>query len=135
MLGDPTLDNSDRKPVTLSNGLIGATQWINTAAFALPAKGDFGNAPKSVFRLPGTNNWDISLFKKIPLKSETRYLQFRWEIYNVFNHTQFSGVNTTARFDDDPTSTTFKQQVNTAFGQVNAARNARVMQGSLRLTF
>src|SRR5262252_8390274 len=135
MVGDPTLDKSDRKAVTLSNGLIGPPQWINAAAFALPAKGDFGNAPKSVFRLPGTNNWDISLFKKIPLKSETRYLQFRWEIYNVFNHTQFSGVNATARFDDDPTSTTFKQQVNTAFGQVNAARNARVMQGSLRLTF
>jgi hypothetical protein len=135
MLGDPTLDSSDRNPVTLSNGLIGPPQWINAAAFALPAKGDFGNAPKDVFRLPGTNNWDISLFKKIPLKSETRYLQFRWEIYNVFNHTQFSGVNTTARFDDNPASATYKQQVNTAFGQVNAARNARVMQGSLRLTF
>jgi hypothetical protein len=77
MLGDPTLDNSDRKPVTLSNGLIGPPQWIIAAALALPAKGDFGDAPKSVFRLPGTNNWDISLFKKIPLKSETRYLQFQ----------------------------------------------------------
>jgi hypothetical protein len=135
MVGDPTLDNSDRKPVTLSNGLTGPPQWINSAAFALPSKGSFGNAPKDVFRLPGTNNWDISLFKKIPLKSETRYLQFRWEIYNVFNHTQFSGVNTSARFDDNPASATFMQQVNTAFGQVNAARSARVMQGSLRLTF
>jgi outer membrane receptor protein involved in Fe transport len=135
MVGDPTLSSGDRKPVTLSNGLIGPPQWINAAAFALPAKGNFGNAPKDVFRLPGTNNWDISFFKKIPLKSESRFLHLRWEIYNVFNHTQFSGVNTAARFDDNPASATYKQQVNTAFGQVNAARNARVMQGSLRFTF
>lgn len=139
LVGNPTLSSDGRKPAPLGNGLVGAPQWIDPAAFALPAKGDFGTAPKAVFRGPGVNNWDISLFKKIPIKSETRYLQFRWEIYNVFNHTQFSGVNTTARFDDSATTTaksaTFGQQVNTAFGQVNAARPARVMQGSLRLTF
>jgi hypothetical protein len=139
LVGNPTLSGDDRKPAPLGSGLVGAPQWINPAALALPAKGDFGTAPKAVFRGPGVNNWDISLFKKIPIKSETRYLQFRWEIYNVFNHTQFSGVNTTARFDDSATATsksaTYGQQVNTAFGQVNAARNARVMQGSLRLTF
>jgi hypothetical protein len=90
---------------------------------------DFGNAPKDVFRNPGTHNWDFSFFKNIPLKRESRYLQLRWEIYNAFNHTQYSGIDTTARFDANG------NQVNTRFGQVNAARSARVMQGSLRLTF
>jgi hypothetical protein len=104
-------------------------QWINPAVFARPSRGDFGNAPKDVFRNPGTHNWDFSLFKNIPLKSESRYLQFRWEIYNAFNHTQWSSIDTTARFDASG------NQVNTRFGQVNGARPARVMQGSLRLTF
>jgi hypothetical protein len=54
-------------------------RWFNTGVFARPAKGDWGNAPKDVFRGPGLNNWDISLLKNIPLKSELRVLQFRSE--------------------------------------------------------
>jgi hypothetical protein len=122
--GDPKLSGSQQTVAP-----TGFVQWINPAVFARPARGDFGNAPKDVFRNPGTHNWDFSLFKNIPLKSESRRLQFRWEVYNAFNHTQWSGVDTTARFDASG------KQVNTRFGQVNAARQARVMQGSLRLTF
>ena len=133
LVGDPTA--VDRKQATLANGLIGTIQWINPASVALPPKGNFGNLPKDVFRLPGTHNWDLSFFKNIPFFSERRFLQLRWEMYNVFNHTQFSGVNSTARFDDNPTSATYRQQINTNFGQVTAARPARVMQGSLRFSF
>jgi len=61
--------------------------------------------------------------------TRARRLQIRWEVYNAFNHTQWSGIDTTARFDANG------NQVNTRFGQVNGARGARVMQGSLRLTF
>jgi hypothetical protein len=103
--------------------------WFNTAVFARPAKGDPGNAPKDVFRGPGVNNWDISLFKKIPLMKEQRYVQLRWEMYNAFNHTQFSGVDNGARFDPQGS------QVNARFGQVTSARTARVMQAALRFTF
>lgn len=42
---------------------------------------------------------DVTLFKNIPLGNATRRLQLRWEIYNVFNHTQFATVDSTARFD------------------------------------
>ncbi len=122
--GNPNLSN-DQQTVAAT----GFVQWINPTVFARPARGDFGNAPKDVFRNPGTHNWDFSLFKNIPLKSESRYLQFRWEMYNAFNHTQWSGIDTTARFD------VADNQVNARFGQVTAARGARVMQGSLRLTF
>ena len=122
--GKPTLDAGAR--TIASTGFL---QWISPTVFARPAKGDFGNAPKDVFRNPGTHNWDVTLFKNIPLKGESRYLQFRWEIYNLANHTQWSGIDNTARFD------AAGNQVNTRFGQVNAARNPRQMQGSLRLTF
>jgi len=71
----------------------------------------------------------MSFFKKFPLASEKRYFQFRWERYNIFNHTQFQDVDTTPRFDVSGA------QVNARFGQVTSARGARVMQGSLRFTF
>jgi hypothetical protein len=104
-------------------------RWFNTAAFARPARGDFGSAPRNVARGPGSNNWDISLFKNIPVKSEKRYFQFRWEVYNLFNHTQFQSVDTDARFD--PAG----NQVDTRFGQVIATRPPRVMQFALSFKF
>ena len=104
-------------------------RWFDTSVFARPAKGDPGNAPRDVFRGPGHNNWDISIVKNFPLFSEARHFQFRTELYNAFNHTQFSGVDSTARFDPQG------NQVNARFGQVTGARGARVMQMSLRITF
>lgn len=102
---------------------------FNTAAFSAPGFGDPGNAPKDVFRGPGINNWDLTVTKNIPIGSEARKLLFRWEFYNAFNHTQFSTVDNTARFDASG------NQVNGRFGQATAARSARIMQGSLRFTF
>lgn len=113
----------------LDRGERSFNRWFNTAAFARPARGDFGNAPKVVARGPGSNNWDLSLFKNIPVRSEQRYFQFRWEIYNLFNHTQFQSVDTGARFD--PAG----NQVNTGFGQVIATRPPRVMQFALSFKF
>jgi len=69
------------------------------------------------------------MFKNVPIGGEKGKLQFRWEIYNLFNHTQFNGVNNIARFDPQGV------QVNAAFGQVTSARQERRMQGSLRFIF
>jgi hypothetical protein len=54
-------------------------------------------------------------------------LQFRGELYNAFNHTQYSGIDSTARFD------TAGNQVNTRLGQVTSTRSPRVVQ--LAITF
>ena len=105
------------------------SRFFNTDVFARPARGDFGNAPKDVFRRPGQGNWDLSFFKLFPVGSEKRNLQLRWEMYNALNHTQFSDVDSTARFDAQG------RQVNTRFGEVTGARNPRRMQASLRFTF
>lgn len=103
--------------------------WFDTTAFTRPGRGDFGSAPKDVVRGPGVNNWDLTLFKKFPLRSEQRYVQFRWEMYNIFNHTQFASVDTGARFD------TSGNQVNSNFGRVTATRPPRVMQFALNFVF
>jgi len=113
----------------LSPGERTFDRWFDTTAFARPPKGSPGNAPKDVFRGPGINNWDASLFKNFPLGSEKRVVQFRGEFYNAFNHTQYSSVNTTARFD------TTGKQTNLQFGQVTATRSPRVIQFALTLRF
>ncbi len=104
--------------------------WFNPAAFALPAGNANGNASKNSVRNPGVNNNDLVMSKRFPIKSEGKSITFRWEAYNVFNHTQYSGINTTARFDQVTGA-----QVNAAFGQVTGTRAARVMQGVLRFEF
>ncbi len=104
--------------------------WFNPGAFAVPGRNDPGNASKTSVRNPGVNNTDLSLVKRFPLKNEARYFQLRWEAYNAFNHTQYSGINTSARFD-----LATGAQVNALFGQVSSTRAPRVMQGSLRFTF
>jgi hypothetical protein len=106
-------------------------QWIDPGLVARPARGEFGSSGKTVFRNPGIHNWDMTLFKNIPISRRENgpKLQFRWEAYNVFNHTQYAGVDTTARFN--PAG----QQINGTFGQVTSTRPPRQMQGSLRVQF
>ena len=118
LVGDPTLPASQRT----------FDHWFNTAAFGRPAPGDRGNAGPVVVRGPGINNWNMSLFKNVRTGRRTN-VQFRAEAYNVFNHTQFSAVNTDPRFDAQG------NQVNLAFGQVTAARDPRIMQFALRVGF
>ena len=62
-------------------------------------------------------------------RAGTTNLQFRWEMYNVFNLVNWSSINTNAQFN--PAG----QQVNLSFGQATAARSARVMQGAIRFSF
>ncbi len=104
-------------------------RYFNTEVFRMPAVGTFGNAARTVIRGPGMNNWDIALFKSIPVNERMRF-QFRCETYNTFNHTQFSGLDTTARFD-----TATGEQANARFGELTAARPARIMQLGLRFLF
>jgi hypothetical protein len=118
--GDPRLPHGERT----------VDHVFNTSVFSLPKKGDAGNAARDLFRGPGLINSDVTLFKNFPIKGEQRALQLRWEVYNVFNHTNFTTVDNTARFD--PTTGV---QTNATFGRATAARNPRLMQVSLRFSF
>ncbi|MBI4889552.1 MAG: TonB-dependent receptor [Acidobacteria bacterium] len=102
---------------------------FNIAAFGRPALRDFGNAGQNSMYGPGVNNWDISIAKRIPLFSEQRYFQFRGEFFNTWNHTQFSSLDTSARFDASG------NQVSPTFGRFTGARDPRMIQLSLRLNF
>jgi hypothetical protein len=61
---------------------------------ALPAIGQPGRGTRDILRAGGMQNWDMSLFKNIPLgKNEARYLQLRLEAFNAFNHPNFNDKN------------------------------------------
>jgi hypothetical protein len=117
-------------PAQLAHGQRTFDRWFDTSVFRRPSgPGDIGNNCSNYkFRGPGFNNWDISFFKNFRVR-ETKSFQFRWELYNAFNHTQFNGVNTTARFD--PAG----NQVNAQFGRVTSARTERRMVLALRFNF
>jgi hypothetical protein len=69
---------------------------LNLAAFQVPV-GRFGNLGRNVFTGPSAYNWDFSLFKNFKV-SESRNVQFRAEMFNIFNTPQYSnpGSTTTA---------------------------------------
>ena len=89
----------------------------------------FGNLGRNTMQLPGTNNWDLSIYREIPFHERRWVAQLRLETYNTFNHTQFSGLNTNAQFNSAGT------MINTAFDTPNGARPPRRVQAAVRLTF
>lgn len=68
--------------------------WINPAAFSLPAAGTFGDAPRDLFAGPGTWQVDMGAAKTLPL-GERAHVEFRSEFFNVFNHPQLGSPNAT----------------------------------------
>jgi hypothetical protein len=97
-------------------------QWFNTSAFALVPAGQVrpGNAGRGVVRGPGHQRWDFSVFKNIKTTEAIR-LQFRAEMFNIFNHTNPLGVGTAFG--------------TTTFGQITSTRDPRIVQFGLKLNF
>jgi len=118
--GDPNLPRGERS----------IDRWFDTSVFQRPGgPGDVGNnCDNAMLRLPGVHNHDISIFKNFPMKG-TQRVQFRWEIYNLFDQLSFNEVDTSAIFDAQG------RQTDTNFGKVFSARNERRMQFSLRYSF
>jgi Carboxypeptidase regulatory-like domain len=104
--------------------------WFNRAAFALPAAGTFGNAPRNLIYNPGEQQWDIALFKNFNLGG-TKRAQFRAEFFNFPNHPNWGSVQTGTLTGDvliaDPS--------NAAFGRVTSKTGQRDIQLSVRFLF
>lgn len=95
-------------------------RWFNTAAFTFPARGTFGNAGRNILDGPGYHNVNASLVKDTAL-SERLNLQFRAEVFNLFNHPNF---NLPDNFLGSPT-----------FGRITSARDPRHLQFAFKLLF
>jgi hypothetical protein len=117
-VGDPAAGDQD--------GLL----WFNPAAFVAPPAREYGTAPVAPFRLPGRHQWDFAVSKTVSLVNTMR-LQFRADLINAFNQTQFLDVNTVC-FPRSGT-TTCPDDPRNGFGQVTSARPPREVQLGVRL--
>jgi hypothetical protein len=113
---------NDRPNVVGSPDLSNRTpeRWFNTAAFAFPAPGTFGNAGRNIVNGPPYQNVNASLVKNTSL-TESVNLQFRAEFFNLFNH---PNLNLPDNFLGSPT-----------FGVISSARDPRHIQFGVKLLF
>jgi hypothetical protein len=90
-----------------------------------------GTAMNDEYLGPGYMNWDLSVFKNVPLGGARR-LQFRVELYNAFNSDQWTAVSTNANFDYRTGALTNP----TVFGRLTGATlSARRIQLGAHLSF
>jgi hypothetical protein len=102
--------------------------WINPAAFAPPAAGTWGDAPRNLLRAPGAWQIDLGVSKRL-LFTERLQLQFRTDIFNIFNHPQYGSPSA------DVSGKGFGQIASTInIGPVGTG-TARQIQFALRLGF
>jgi len=113
--GRPDLIGTFKTHNPRTDGLV-----FDPGVFTDSALGTVGNTPRTLCCNPPINNWDIGIFKDTPVNEKLR-LEFRTEIFNLFNHAQFYGV-------DGGTS-------NTTFGQPQKVRDPRLLQFALKLIF
>jgi Carboxypeptidase regulatory-like domain len=108
-------------PLDISNPRSSANnQFFSPAAFGLPSIGTEGDSARRWFHGPGLNNWDFALLKNTAL-TERLNLQFRAELFNLFNHAQFT----------TPVGLTGSG----SFGLATSDTGPRIGQLSLKLSF
>jgi len=110
-------------PLQILNPKKNGGFYLNYNQFSDPPLGQFNNGTqRTICCGPGLADWDFSVHKKIAF-SENRYFQFRAEIFNVFNRTNFS--NPDGGYSDGPTG----------FGKITSAGDPRLLQFALKYFF
>lgn len=95
--------------------------YFNTSLFTTEALGTFGDSHRRFFHGPGLNDTDLALLRDFQIR-EGRYVQFRAEAFNVFNHAQFNGPGGNI---SNPST----------FGIVTSANAPRIMQIAVKFEF
>ncbi len=117
LIGDPQAVPADKFS---SDPAIKGLLLFNPDAYAQTRGLTFGNSGRNSLNMPHRTNFDMSLYKTFK-PTERLNVQFRAEGFNVFNHTQWSALNTGVGADN--------------FMRASAAHLARVLQFALKLTF
>ena len=100
------------------------SQFFNTAAIARNQPFSYGNLGRNSLIGPSYQNVDFSMMKRTTLFSlgdQPWDLQFRWEVFNLLNHTNFGFPGGTLG--------------NPTFGQLTSASPGRKMQGGIKIIF
>src|SRR5262245_28173953 len=103
-------------------------QWLNPAAFAIPASRTWGNAGRSIARGPGLSQVDLALQKRTGIREDTA-LVFRVEAFNLFNQTQPGNPGTVL------TSPASFGLINSGLNRSIGTGTSRQLQLAMRLNF
>ena len=107
------------------------------ARYITAEKGALANGGRNTIRMPGINNFDLSLGKKFNF-SESKYFEFRADLSNAFNHAQYTaGYINSVRLTSQTTSRIFLLPGNSNFQQwsTNFPSNSRTMQLVAKIVF
>ena len=137
LVGDP----NKAGPVSANPGCAAPSQvhtvanWFNPCAFVQQPAGpgnfaELSSASRTPLSGPGFVNTDFSLIKQFALPWEGIGLNFRAEVFNLFNHPQFATPNSTGSLGIPDLN------VPLGFGSISATvNNPRLFQFGLKLTF
>jgi hypothetical protein len=109
----------------------GPCLFFAPSSFQGSALGQEGNANRRFFHGPGVNNWDFAVLKDTQFR-ERFVLQFRAELFNIWNHAQFVAPGSTGLSNFDPAS---HLSTTGSFGSITRAAPPRIAQLSLKLNF
>jgi len=120
------------QPLDVRQG--GKSHWLNDYfninAFTENPPGTFGNSGKNIMNGPPVNFTDLGLDKNWTVYKHY-VLQFRWEMFNAFNHPNFAPPNSTNQIGPNGSNVGGTEGVITSLG----FEPPRIMQGALKLTF
>jgi len=120
-------NNTVRPDVTGPVEILGTVnRWFDTTPFIVPV-GRFGNLGRNVVIGPGFNNTDFSVIKRTKL-TESQLIEFRWEVFDLFNHANFGQPGRVVG------TATFGQITNTRFATGDSG-SSRQMQFALKYKF
>ena len=91
-----------------------STLWFDPTAYLVPALGTQGTAGRNTVRGPGTERVDFSLSKRFPI--DKARVEFRWGVFNLFNHTNFGTPDSNISNMTVGTITTADEGRNMQFG-------------------
>ena len=118
-------------PIYLNNGV----NYLNPAAFSLPAAGQFGSLGRGVIRMPSRKNVDFSVNKNWRV-GERFGVQFRTEIFNLFNRVNFVSLETAdLAFQNNVSDPNFGRSNSPGFGRFNRDAGPREIQFGFKFTF
>jgi len=110
LVGNPELASDQRTP----------GHWFNTAAFAVAPQFTVGSASRNPVRGPGYRDVDLAISRRVPLRAGTS-LEFRGEVFNLFNTPPFANPNGVLG--------------SASFGTITSAGDPRVVQLAVKVLF
>ena len=143
VVGNPNIVPAIEQQYFAASGEYGVLRY-NPAAFQLPTGLTYGTSGRNDLRLPGRTNFDFGMRKRFAFKERYAF-EFRWENFNVFNHTQLDAVGGssnafgTGAQSADSCNTAINAGDQSCFGGgflvLNQSHNPRIMQFALRFEF